>query len=112
MYTGDLWLDFESDEEEAHYSAQISRCILREDELVFEFSGADEGHIFTGSCTLRKNDDSYTGSGNFAYDGQDTVPSTVSLRLEKDGTEIRLHGIWQDQGDTESYQLEAELREI
>jgi len=112
MYIGNLWLDFDSDEEDAHYSANVSRCILREDELVLEFSGVDEGHKFTGSCTLRKKDDSYTGSGNFAYDGKDTIPSTVSLELEINGAEIGLHGTWQDQRDAEPYQLEAELRKI
>lgn len=108
MYTGSLWLDYE---EETHYSAEISRCFLHDDVLVIEFSGADEGHKFTGSCTLRKENNSYTGPGKFAYEGNDAVPSTVSLKLENNGTDIGLHGTWQDQGDDEPYQLEAELRE-
>lgn len=111
IYTGKLWLDFNSDEEDVHYSAIISRCILREDQLVMEFSGVDEGHKFTGSCTLLKKEDCYIGSGDFTSDGIDTVTSTVSLKIEKNGTEIELEGTWQDQGDAESYQLVAELRE-
>lgn len=112
MYTGKLWLDFKSDEEEAHYLAIISRCILRGDELDIEFSGADEGHKFTGGCTLLKKDDGYIGYGNFVYVGKESVPSTVSLRLEKNGAEIDLDGTWQDQGDAELYQLVAELRDV
>lgn len=87
MYTGKLWLDFKNDEEEAQYLAEISRFTHCEDKLVIEFFGADEGHQFTGSCTLQKKGDCYTGSGNFTRSGEKPIPSTVSLKLEKNRTE-------------------------
>ena len=112
MYTGNLWLDFESDEEDGHYAAKISKCTLHSDVLVLEFAGAEEGHKFSGSCTLQKKGHLYTGSGNFAYAGRNSVASTVSLELEEYAAGIGLHGTWQDQGDADCYQLEAELLEV
>lgn len=111
MLKGKLWLDFESEDEEAHYAAEVSRCIIRENELILEFSGRDEGHHFSGKCTLSKSGAGYSGKGAFKYEGKKEVPSNIVLSLEKDGSEVSLHGTWRDEGDTEAYELEAELIE-
>lgn len=111
MYTGNLWLDFESEEEEEHYAAEISGCIFRENELILEFSGSDEGHHFSGGCVLLKDGDDYAGEGSFNYEGKDKVSSRVVVTLKKDGYETSLRGTWKDQGEAEPYQFEAELNE-
>jgi hypothetical protein len=111
MYTGSLWLDFESEDEEAHYAANVTRCIIREDELILEFSGSYEGYHFTGSCKLSKSGTSYSGNGGFAYEGNSVVSSSVAVSIEKSGSEISLHGTWRDEGETVPYELEAELIE-
>ena len=111
MYTGSLWLDFENEDEEEHYVASVSRCIIREDELVLEFSGSDEGHHFAGNCKLSKSSDGYSGKGNFAYAGSSQISSSVAVSIENSGSGILVHGTWTDEGDTEPYELEAELSE-
>lgn len=110
MYHGSLWLDFENDHEEAHYSAEISRCIINDDEIIFQFTGVDEGHHYSGNCRLSKNGGKYYGVGIFKYEGNREISSTVEVSLQGNGPEISLHGTWKDEGDKESYELEAELR--
>ncbi|GAB4404822.1 MAG: hypothetical protein OHK0048_24460 [Rhodoferax sp.] len=109
MYQGSLWLDFENDHEEAHFSAEISRCIINNNEIIFQFTGIDEGSRYSGSCRLSKNGEKYYGVGIFKYEGGDEISSTVEVSLDKDGPEILLHGTWKDEGDKESYDLEAVL---
>ncbi|WP_147275139.1 hypothetical protein [Thioalbus denitrificans] len=109
MYTGSLWLDFESEDEEAHYVANVSRCIIRDNELILEFSGSDEGHHFIGNCTLSKSGAGYSGKGSFEYAGNSEVSSSVAVSIEESGSEILLHGTWRDEGETVPYELEAEL---
>lgn len=112
MYTGTLRLDFENDDEEAHIEGVISRCILRQNALAIEFSGADEGHRFSGSCALLRNGNNFTGPGRFTYVGRNEVSSTVFVTLQRNGTDIELNGTWTDQGDANPYELYAELLEI
>jgi len=110
MYKGSLWLDFENDHEEEHLSAKISRCIIRGDEIIFEFSGINEGCHYSGSCKLLKNDAAYYGVGIFKYADDREVSSIVEASLQINGSEVSLHGTWKDEGDQESYELEAELK--
>lgn len=108
MYTGLLWLDFEQD----HYSAKISRCVFGGENIAIEFMGTDEGLKFSGNCRLSRQGDRFIGSGSFVYSGGNPVSSTVIARVEKNGSDISLHGTWTDQGDSEPHILEAELQEL
>ena len=108
MYTGLLWFDFEQD----HFSAKISSCVIRDDNIAMEFAGTDEGLKFSGSCRLSRNGDIFTGPGSFDYVGASPVPSTVIVKVEKNGSDNALHGTWTYQGDSEPHELEAELQEL
>jgi hypothetical protein len=109
MYTGKLWLNFDDGDEEASYTASISRCIFREREIVFEFAGKDEGHFFTGTCSLAKFEETYSGKGTFAYEGESPTNAIVTVKVYATEREIGFRGNWTDEGDTQAYELEVEL---
>ena len=54
MYVGELYLSYEDEDVEDHYCADISRFSLVDGLMHFEFSGASEGHKFTGRARLEK----------------------------------------------------------
>jgi hypothetical protein len=108
MYSGKIYLDFD---EENHYKGQVSRCILREHELVLDFKGIDGRQAYKGSCTLSRTNNSCTGEGTFTFKGKSSVPATVKLTLELDEGNLILSGTWKDSGDAEEYQLDADLQQ-
>jgi nitrous oxidase accessory protein NosD len=107
MYKGSLGLYYDG---EIYYSAQITDAIFRNDSLVIEFTGCYEGSTFTGNCSLIKKDtNNYVGEGKFKFAGEDCIDSVVAVKLENYSNDISLIGTWRDQGDTEAYQIDAEL---
>ena len=113
MYTGKIYLDYEDNDEEQHYICDVSRCLLRDNELVLEFSGSDEGSLFHGHCTLARLKSECKGEGVFNYDGEQAEGAEVSLTLYIDGSNLSLEGTWTDHNDAKSpYRLEADLEEV
>ena len=113
MYKGTLWLDYSDDEEEASYKADISRFILRDNNVAFDFFGHDnEEGSYSGNCTAIKQGSKYVGEGVFRYSDGTICKSNVILLVEKDGNELFVSGQWTDENETSPYQLEAELREV
>lgn len=111
-YTGDLWLDYISDEEEAHYSAKITSFVLTETHIIFEYSGNDDGHPYSGSGTLKNVGNTYEGVCSFTHAGEDNVPAKVELKVERDKNRIYLEGTWRDEGDTGSFDLSGDVVKI
>ena len=109
MYTGKLYLDFDDDNEESHYVANVSRCLIRENELVMDFNGKDEGRAYQGSCRLSLSGENYIGKGTFCYEGEKPVYAAISLILNREEEEIFLTGMWRDDNDAQAYKLEVEL---
>lgn len=108
---GRIWLDFDNGIEEAHHSAIVTRYFNNNGNLVIEFIDSYEGHKFSGSCTLNKTGDSYTGSGRFRYLGDDEITSSVQLTLSTEGVSSFLSGTWLEPSDNEPYQIEVEISE-
>lgn len=107
MFKGKLYLDYEGDPQ---YSAVVSRCIFRENEIVFEFSGVrgEEGG-FQGHAKVISNGDKYSGEGDFIYADGTAVKASIILEAVADGEAKSLVGTWQDDGDPEPYDLEIDL---
>lgn len=109
MLAGRIWLDYDSEDEEAHWGAGVTDAVLRDDEIVVEFCGhaPDQGK-FSGSFTARKIGSRYAGAASFTVQGRTTVAS-VSLTLISEGGSVSLAGMWHDSGDRGAYALTAEL---
>ena len=113
MYTGSLWLSFENENEEAKISAKISSCVMRgEEEIAIDFAGIDDGEKFSGNCKLHRQGECFVGTGNFRYEGKTNVLAEISVKLEKNGSDVSLYGTWRDEDDREPYDLEIELQEF
>ena len=108
LFTGNLYLELK-DEPEEKYAAEISRAIFRETELVLEFNGTDS-HFgsYRGKCTLRSDGTSFVGIGEFTKNGS-TTPASIQAIGEHFGEDISLVGHWQDEGESEIYDLQIEL---
>lgn len=112
MLKGQLWLDYDNGEDEEHWEASVTCAILRDDEVVVEFSGRDPDFgKFSGSFKACKVGPRYVGGGSFTVQGASTTAS-VSVILTNDGDSISIEGTWQDSGDSEAYDLTAELEHI
>ncbi|NKC15012.1 MAG: hypothetical protein GKR94_35075 [Gammaproteobacteria bacterium] len=92
MYTGTLTLDYASEEEEDHYAASVTRCILTDDSLALEFSGSYDGAKFRGSARLRKMIDEYHGLGNFAFEGEASTEAKIRVSAESIDERLYLAG--------------------
>jgi len=109
MLKGQLWLDYDNGKDEEHWEAHVTCAILRDDEIVLEFSGhdPDEGG-FSGSFKASKVGPRYVGGGSFIAQGESNTAG-ISVTLNNKGNYISLEGTWQDSGDSEAYILMAEL---
>ena len=109
MLTGKLWLDYDNGEEEEHWDANVTCGILRDDEIVLEFSGhdPDEGKFY-GTCKLTKSGALYIGGCSFTV-RQKSAAASVSLALTNEKDVILLTGIWRDAGVSEPYDVTVEL---
>jgi hypothetical protein len=86
MYVGTVWFDDNSSAGDTHYEANISRCVLNGDNLVFEFSGGDEGHQYSGECRLRRiRGNQFSGQGSFTYAGLEKIDASVSVEVNEEG---------------------------
>lgn len=109
LFKGTLRLDFENDDEEAHYNAEVIRAILRPDELVLEFQGhdLDEGS-YTGSCRLIRSGTSFDGGGDFRF-SRSVTKATIKATATESSEQILLEGSWKDDRDPDSYDLQINL---
>ncbi len=106
-YKGELYIEFN---DQVCYQADISKCIVRTNEIVLDFSGSDEGNRFEGSCKLEKDNMMYSGIGSFKFvtDVQ-SYPARIIASFKKEDDELILKGHWQDDDDHEAYELSIEL---
>jgi len=112
MYKGTLWLDYSDEEEEAQYKADISRFIMRDNNVAFDFHGHDiDDGGYIGTCKAVKQGNEYKGDGEFRYRDGTTRKAKIFFKIENDGNELFLSGQWKDENEAFSYQLEAELME-
>lgn len=109
MYEGELYLSYEDEDVEDHYCADISRFSLSDGRLQFEFSGASDGHKFTGRAVLENRGDRFIGVGEFKKHDKNPIKSNVSLVLKMNGENIEIEGAWKDEGDKEPYVLDADI---
>lgn len=110
-YRGRLFLDYESEDEEAHYQADVTRAVLDGESLVLEFSGSDpdEGR-YRGACRLRRQGEAFLGVGEFQSTTVKPLNARVRLEIDEEtGESLALSGTWLDDGDEESYQVDIEL---
>lgn len=109
LFKGRLLLDFENDDEEGHYKAEVIRAILRPDELVLEFHGhdLDEGS-YTGNCRLSRSGASFSGRGEFCF-GRSVTKATIKATANESSEQLFLEGSWKDDGDPDSYDLQINL---
>jgi len=109
MKRGTMYLDYEG---EPQFKIDVTRFILRENEVAFDFSGSDEGSRYSGSCQLRRSDDAFEGDARYRYAGESNEQGArIALILHLDCDEISATGVWTDEGDVEPYGLYAELYE-
>lgn len=109
MLIGKIWLNYEDEEQSESWEANVTRGIMRDDEIVLEFSGhdPDEGS-FSGTCNLRKDGVRYLGPGTFKV-GREVITASVSVTMSNEGDVVVLDGTWQDAGDNSIFQLSVEL---
>lgn len=111
MLTGTLWLDFEDEEDESHYQAQVERAIIREHEIILQFKGGDlDDGPFSGQCQLSKQEAFFIGVGYFLCGGK-RYDAVVRASLKQAGGNIELSGTWQDAGDPDPYDFSVDLEE-
>jgi len=111
MFTGQLWLDYDVDGFEGRYQANVTRALIRGDEIAIEFSGTDpDDGPFSGSCHLEKKGAFFTGSGHFSV-RKDSQSASVVVALKREDGCVSLTGSWQDSGDSEAYDFTVELEE-
>jgi hypothetical protein len=109
MFTGKLWLDYVDGEYEEHWEAEVTRCILRDHEIVLEFSGRDPDQgDFLGNAQLKKQGALYTGRGFFKV-RKGEANARLSLTQNNDVSCLSFSGTWQDDGDATYYDLNIEL---
>jgi|UPI0008368317 hypothetical protein len=107
MIRGTIYLDYEG---EPQFKVDVTQFIWREDEVVFDFSGVDEGSKYSGSCQLARNGDAFEGEASYRYDKESNVHrARIVLTLDAEDGEISATGAWTDDGETEPYDLGAEL---
>ena len=110
-YCGTIFMDYESEDEEAHYRADVKRAVLDGGSLVLEFSGSapDEGK-YKGECRLRREGGVFEGTGEFRAANIKLLKARVRLNIDEETSDsLTLKGTWLDDGDKESYQVEIEL---
>lgn len=107
-----LFLDYASDEEEAHYEAKVLRANLGPDELVLEFAGNDpDDGPYQGTCKLARNGTVFEGSGEFET-GIGKTKAAVCVNCEvEDSKDLFLSGSWTEEGDSDSYVLQIDLQQ-
>lgn len=109
MIRGTIYLDYKG---VPHFKVDVTQFILRENEVVFDFSGADEGSKYSGSCQLARNSDAFEGDAFYRYDEESNDHrARIVLTLGEDDGEISATGVWTDDGETEPYDLDAEFRD-
>ena len=109
MLKGELWLDYDDGETEAHWNACVTHAILRDDEIIVEFAGHDQSSgKFSGSFKAKKAGPHYIGGALFTVKGS-TSSASVLVTLNTKGDVIALQGTWQDSGDSDAYDLSVEL---
>ena len=109
MYTGEFWLDFDDGEDEEHWQGRVMRCVVRDDQIVVEFSGQDPDYgAFQGTCNLRKQGALFIGGGTFTV-GKESGTAAVSATFSQNGNAASLSGTWLDAGDSSAYDLTIEL---
>lgn len=107
MIRGTLYLDYEGKHQ---FKVDVTQFIWRENEVVFDFSGTDEGSKYSGSCQLVRNGDAFEGDAYYWYDEKSNEHrARVVLTLSADESEISATGAWTDDGETEPYDLDAEF---
>lgn len=109
MCTGEFWLDYDDGDDEEHWHGRVTRCIVRDDQIVLEFSGQDPDYgAFQGNCNLRKQGALFIGSGSFTV-AKENGTAIVSATFSQSGKAASLSGSWQDAGDSSAYDLTIEL---
>ena len=109
QFKGMLYLDFESESEEVHYKAEVTRAIKRPNELVLDFKGMDpDSGPYSGRCSLAESKGIYKGVGEFSSKG-DITSAFIEATAEEFEGGMHLQGTWTDDGETDSYKLEIEL---
>lgn len=112
MPEGELWLDFNNGEEEEHWEARVTHATLLNNEIVIEFSGRDPDlGGFSGSFKAKRVGARYVGGGLFTVKGA-TTTAVVSLTLKVTDGGIGIEGTWLDSGDSEPFDLTAELERL
>lgn len=107
MIRGEIYLGYEG---EPQFKVDVTQFIWRESEVVFDFSGVDEGSKYSGSCQLARNGDAFEGDASYRYDKESNVHrARIALTLDPEDGEISATGVWIDEGETEPYHLDAEL---
>jgi hypothetical protein len=101
---------FDSDPFDCRFNIDVTQFIWQENEVIFDFSGPDEGSKYSGICRLARNGDEFQGDALYRYDKElNERRARVVLTLRADDGEILANGIWTDDGETEPYNLEAEF---
>ncbi len=107
MIRGTIYLDYNG---EPQFKVDVNHFIWRENEVVFDFSGSDDGAQYSGSCRLVRNSKAFEGGASYWYDGESNEhKARVILTLGVDDGVISATGAWTDDGETEPYDLDVEL---
>lgn len=111
LLTGMLFLDYASDEEEAHYEAKVLRAVLGPDELVLEFTGNDpDDGPYQGICKLARSGAMFEGFGEFETgSGKTTAAVCVTCEVD-DSKDLFLSGSWTEEVDSDAYVLQIDLQ--
>lgn len=109
QFSGAFYLDYNGIPQ---YKGDIPRAILRENQLVAQFTGhdADEG-AFSGEITLLKTGSGFEGDAYFRTSHGQTE-ATIRVRAEVSPADLVCEGLWQDEGDAEPYLFSMELQPI
>jgi len=111
LLTGDLYLDYDSDGEDAHYQAKVSGARIKDQNVTFDFEGHDpDSGWYKGRCNLARKGISMSGSCEFHSAGDKTT-ARIEAKYEKFSTYIQIEGTWMDEGEAEPYQMYVELHD-
>jgi hypothetical protein len=110
MLMGRMYLELDDGDRKQCYEADIPRCIDREQEIAFEFSGDDpDSGPFQGKAKLDKTASEVVGDGQFRWADGTVVDATLRGTVEYFDGKVIIEGRWLDESSDDEYELFIEL---
>lgn len=109
MQIGTIYWDYKDGDDECHYQAKITDCVVTPERIRLEFIELGGEPEFSGSCDLSPANDQYLGHGQWVSEGE-SHQAVVALRIfEPEAGMISMEGTWHDEGDDAPYELGIEI---